>query len=281
MKHLFPGATGHFSLIQGCYWMTYCILISFSSLYLLDRGFTNTQIGLLLGIAGLTAAILQPFVGAKGDHLKVLSLRQFTSLPIAAMILCGVGLFLVPAKPVQAALYMVLLVLLQLLTPLIYSLGMDCLNNHIELNFGLARGIGGGTYALASAVCGSLAAALGARVIPLVLVVAVALMLAFTFTFRQGGPVKSTLPKPDALPQSDGTPFLKKYPQVLPLLIGVILLYTSHNVIMNFPYQIVRSLGCGSAEMGHYLTLQSLLAIPAMSSSPCCSSGPPAAPGCA
>ena len=208
MKHLFPGATGHFSLIQGCYWMTYCILISFSSLYLLDRGFTNTQIGLLLGIAGLTAAILQPFVGAKGDHLKVLSLRQFTSLPIAAMILCGVGLFLVPAKPVQAALYMVLLVLLQLLTPLIYSLGMDCLNNHIELNFGLARGIGGGTYALASAVCGSLAAALGARVIPLVLVVAVALMLAFTFTFRQGGPVKSTLPKPDALPQSDGTPFL-------------------------------------------------------------------------
>ena len=70
MKHLFPGATGHFSLIQGCYWMTYCILISFSSLYLLDRGFTNTQIGLLLGIAGLTAAILQPFVGAKGDHLK-------------------------------------------------------------------------------------------------------------------------------------------------------------------------------------------------------------------
>ena len=149
MKHLFPGATGHFSLIQGCYWMTYCILISFSSLYLLDRGFTNTQIGLLLGIAGLTAAILQPFVGAKGDHLKVLSLRQFTSLPIAAMILCGVGLLLVPAKPVQAALYMVLLVLLQLLTPLIYSLGMDCLNNHIELNFGLARGIGGGTYAKA------------------------------------------------------------------------------------------------------------------------------------
>lgn len=33
------------------------------------------------------------------------------------MILCGVGLLLVPAKPVQAALYMVLLVLLQLLTP--------------------------------------------------------------------------------------------------------------------------------------------------------------------
>ena len=99
MKKLFPGATGHFSLIQGCYWMTYCILISFSSLYLLDRGFTNTQIGLLLGVSGLTAAVLQPFVGAKGDHLKVLSLRQFTSIPIAVMILCGAGLFSSPPSP--------------------------------------------------------------------------------------------------------------------------------------------------------------------------------------
>ena len=140
MKHLFPGATGHFSLIQGCYWMTYCILISFSSLYLLDRGFTNTQIGLLLGVAGLTAAILQPFVGAKGDHLKVLSLRQFTSLPIAAMILCGVGLFLVPAKPVQAALYMVLLVLLQLLMD-ITPFGYD---NDLEFCQVLAKEVGVG-----------------------------------------------------------------------------------------------------------------------------------------
>ena len=40
MKHLFPGATGHFSLIQGCYWMTYCILISYSRMYLLDRVFS-------------------------------------------------------------------------------------------------------------------------------------------------------------------------------------------------------------------------------------------------
>lgn len=180
------------------------------------------------------------------------------------MILCGVGLFLVPAKPVQAALYMVLLVLLQLLTPLIYSLGMDCLNNHIELNFGLARGHR--RRDLCPGLCrlrlpgrcpggqGHPPGPGGRR----------GAHAGLYLHLPPGRPVKSTLPKPDALPQSDGTPFLKKYPQVLPLLIGVILLYTSHNVIMNFPYQIVRSLGCGSAEMGHYLTLQSLMDIPAM-----------------
>ena len=45
--------TSHYAWIQGCYWMAYCILLFFSSVYLLDQGFSNTQIGLLLGLSGL------------------------------------------------------------------------------------------------------------------------------------------------------------------------------------------------------------------------------------
>ena len=74
--------TSHYAWIQGCYWMAYCILLSFSSVYLLDQGFSNTQIGLLLGLSGLLTALLQPFVGARADHLKVLSLGQFAALLI-------------------------------------------------------------------------------------------------------------------------------------------------------------------------------------------------------
>ena len=43
--------TSHYAWIQGCYWMAYCILLSFSSVYLLDQGFSNTQICLLLGLS--------------------------------------------------------------------------------------------------------------------------------------------------------------------------------------------------------------------------------------
>ena len=31
-------ATPRYTLLQGLYWMVYCILVSFSSVYLLDRG---------------------------------------------------------------------------------------------------------------------------------------------------------------------------------------------------------------------------------------------------
>ena len=141
--------TSHYAWIQGCYWMAYCILLSFSSVYLLDQGFSNTQIGLLLGLSGLLTALLQPFVGARADHLKVLSLGQFAALLILAMLLCTGGLFLLPGQAVQGGLFLSLLILLQLLTSLLYALGMDCVNQGMPLNFGLARGVGAGSYALA------------------------------------------------------------------------------------------------------------------------------------
>ena len=115
--------TSHYSWIQGCFWMAYCILLSFSSVYLLDQGFSNTQIGLLLGLSGLLTALLQPFVGARADHLKVLSLGQFAALLILAMLLCTGGLLLLPGQTVHVGRFLSRLSLLQLLTSLLYALG--------------------------------------------------------------------------------------------------------------------------------------------------------------
>ena len=161
MKKLFATATPHYAWIQASYWMAYCILFSFSSLYLLDRGLTNGEIGLLLGLAGALASLLQPWVGARGDRLRRLSLGQFAGALVAAMGLCAVGLLLFPGKGAQAGLYLGLLVLLHLLAPLLYALGMDCVNNQVSLNFGLARGMGGMSFALVSGLCGWVTALAG------------------------------------------------------------------------------------------------------------------------
>ena len=74
---------------------------------------------LLLGLAGALASLLQPWVGARGDRLRRLSLGQFAGALVAAMGLCAVGLLLFPGKGAQAGLYLGLLVLLHLLAPLL------------------------------------------------------------------------------------------------------------------------------------------------------------------
>lgn len=115
---------------------------------------------------------------ARADHLKVLSLGQFAALLILAMLLCTGGLLLLPGQTVQGGLFLSLLILLQLLTSLLYALGMDCVNQGMPLNFGLARGVGAGSYALASTLCGSAAAAFGPKCIPVLLGGATLLLLA-------------------------------------------------------------------------------------------------------
>ena len=66
-----PNATPQFTLIQGLYWMAYCILVSFSSVYLLERGFSNSQIGLLISVSSILSAVLQPVAAARADRLAL------------------------------------------------------------------------------------------------------------------------------------------------------------------------------------------------------------------
>ena len=43
--------TAQYALIQALYWMSFCMIFAYASVYLLDRGFSNTAIGLLIGIS--------------------------------------------------------------------------------------------------------------------------------------------------------------------------------------------------------------------------------------
>ena len=47
-KNLTPG----YSFIQGFFWMSFAAIMGFSSLYLLESGYTNTQIGMIIAVAG-------------------------------------------------------------------------------------------------------------------------------------------------------------------------------------------------------------------------------------
>ena len=125
-------------------------------------------------------------------------------------------------------------------------------------------GMGGMSFALVSALCGWVTALVGPGIIPLLLLFAALLLGSATVTFRHGDPAVRTLSNVQTMPIKPAQPFLKKYPQCLPLLIGAILLCTSHNVLATFCLQIVQPLGGTGEEMGQVLTLQGIMDIPAM-----------------
>lgn len=255
--------TLRYTFLQGSYWACYCVIITFSSVYLLAKGFSNAQIGVLMSVSGVLATLLQPVLSRKADHLRRMSLRQFSALLVVVELALGLLLFLLPGLFFQRVLYSLLVILVQLLMPLCSSLGMACLNQGISLNFGVARGAGSITYGLASAICGQLVLVLGESSVPLALTVLHLLFLASVLLFRLHGPEHPSAQAEEA-PEQKGASRPGQYRHLFWVLVGSCLLFLSHNLLNTFAFQIVQPLGGDSGSMGSMLFLQSLWELPTM-----------------
>ena len=257
-------ATFHYSLIQGLFWALYCALVCFSSVYLLEKGFSNSQIGIFISLSSVLSALLQPVAAARADRMVRFTLRQITALLLVVMVLGGAALLVLPGKILQAGLYMALLILLQIVLPFMSSLGMDCINHGTPLNFGLARGVGVTSCGIASSAMGVLVARYGVQVIPLAAVLSAILMALAAQTFRKADPLPDTVRERTEEAKTSLLTFLRAYPGLPLLLLGLCMLHTSHNTLNSYPYQIVQALGGTSVESGMVVTIQCIVDIPIM-----------------
>ena len=58
------------------YWMGFSVLGTFTSVFLLSRDFTNGEIGMVLSLANLLAALVQPFLASFADRMTRVRLSQ-------------------------------------------------------------------------------------------------------------------------------------------------------------------------------------------------------------
>lgn len=122
--------TAGYACIQSSYWLSFSAVMGFTSLYLLDAGFTNTEIGIIIAIAGLISAVLQPLFARYADKPKSPSLKKIILLVTAVLLLMSLTLFFLYRGSVllNGIFYGGCIMLLQLLLPLINSLGMEVVN---------------------------------------------------------------------------------------------------------------------------------------------------------
>ena len=60
--------TARYGLIHGAYWASYAAIAAYVNLYLLEMGFSSGAIGLLIALAGLLSALLQPLAASYADR---------------------------------------------------------------------------------------------------------------------------------------------------------------------------------------------------------------------
>ena len=85
--------TRPYACIQALYWMYFAAIMSFSGFFLLDGGFSNTQIGIIAAAAGIISALLQPVLASYADRPDSPSLKKLIQIFYMIQLLLGVGLF--------------------------------------------------------------------------------------------------------------------------------------------------------------------------------------------
>lgn len=257
--------TTRYAFIQCFFWMTFGEVIGFASVYLLDCGYSNTQIGILIAVAGGFSAILQPVLAGYADRRRSPSLKILISILLVLQLTLGILLLAVYHRSslLTGGFYACSLMLMQALTPLVNALGMESINQEKKLNFGVARGIGSVGFAVMVYAVGAAVDGMGTVVLPVSLIIVSGILLAGMLLFPFQKVPKTTA---GAMEEGKGNPFLffQKYKRFGVTLIGCILAYISHVLLNSFTFQIVESKGGGSTEMGTAMAMASLVELPTM-----------------
>lgn len=283
--------TIRYAWLQGGFWMSFCVVFNYAGVFLLSKGYSNSEIGVIIAVAGLVSVFLQPFVAGLSDRYEKLTLRRLI-LGLSVIMLLAGALLIIPGLHLlwNALFYSVLLAVLQVLTPLVNAIGMECINRGISVNFGLARGIGSVSYALISFLAGELIERFSATLIPFLVIVCYLLVFAaaYIFCFPISGTKRAGQAQTDRKPvrgQAEQNPsyeeqngesfredaaaaaeqsFFASYRRFFILLAGISLLFICHNMLNNYLFQIMTYHHGGSSEMGIAAAISAVLELPTM-----------------
>ena len=256
--------TFKYIVIQIGMWAMYAPLMGYTSVFLLAKGFSNTEVGIISGLGCIISAVLQAMVSSYADRENSKSVKalliMFTALQIAlAVVLLAIGNNFVLAIGV---IFGALIAIMQLMVPLTNSMAMEMMNQGKLINYGAARGTASMVYAILVNTMGAFAKGNNLSIVPIATMLSAAILLVGTvlFPFKKApGSVEEELKS-----ETDTRPFLVKYPRVALFVIGAICAYVGHNLINVFLFQIVSLKGGNHVNMGVCLSLAAVFEIPVM-----------------
>lgn len=254
--------------VQGLYWMVFCPIASYASVYLLSKDFSNQRIGWVIAISNVLAIVLQPALGALIDRVRRIPLKAVMTILSLMCMLMLVGVILLhPGMAGTAILYMGIIALLLSMQPLVTSLTFRYINAGHDISFGVTRSAGSICFAVLSPLLGILVDRNSTAILPVagLILFAVYLLVVQSLPKVDSGTLTPQITEKErqASEASAGVGFLRRYDRFVPFLIGIACLFIFHSIINNFLPQIVVSAGGRETDIGVSLTIAALFEMPA------------------
>ena len=256
----------HYILMQAGFWAMFAAICCYQAALLLGRGFSNSQVGLIMSVRCLAGIFFQPLLGGFADRHPRLPLKFIVALSLFLSFFAGLPLIFYPGMGLAGTLIVfVILGALEISSyPLMDAMAIQYINAGVPIRYSLGRGIGSFSYAVFGALLGLQAGRWGVEstlITHAFLVAAECVIVAFYPTFRPASPSQAqTTPPPR--PHSALT-LLRTHPKFSLMLAGIFLGLTAYMPLVNFLINIIVSRGGDSTSLGGALFLMAASELPA------------------
>ncbi len=249
-------ATFVYTLINILYYGAYAFIFLFLSIYMLDNGFQNSEIGMLMATGFIVSVFLQQVIAAAADKAKKITVSEILAAGFFLIILINIALlFLHGRSMLLCVLYCAQIIIIMSVQPCLNALNFQMINYQYKTNYGVARSMGSMSYAVVSAVVGQLLGGFGNSVLQYGVILLGSLLIAVllgldlklkseSHRLKDGGTTGRRKSEISYLQ------FIRKYSPFMLFIVGCTLLYYSYATLNNYLYQVMEPMGYSRADYG-------------------------------
>ena len=255
-----------YALLQGFYWMGLGAAVGYCAVFLQGRGYSNSQLGLVMALGYIVSLLLSPALASLVDSAKRVGVFHVSWVLLMAQVLSLLCLILLPGRSIAVSvLYVLYIAACVCGNPMLTQLSIELCRCGKPVNYAAARGVGSVFYAVGMLLLGRLAGRCGSFVLPYAGLTILLLQAAALAGLSLSG-VRSALPaagREKAAAVSLGR-FIRENRRFCVLLLGTALIYFTHNLTNNFLINVVRRVGGDTGSMGAICFFMAALEFPVM-----------------
>lgn len=257
--------TLRYIVINATYFAVYSGIHAYASVFLLEKGFSNTLIGITLALANILSVIFQPLVAGLIDKQGKLTNRN-VSMASTALLLAGSVLLLIIKSGIVAIfiifalIYMVQMVYQPIITAMYFE--YEAAGCHIY--YGLARGLGSCGFAVVSVFTGMAIGRFGVTILMILDIIFLSIALVVLYFFKKPAVQAPETTSETEVAHNNLFVFIRTYPAFMLFVAGAVCFFFAHNAINDYMIQIITPLGGTEAQMGAAVFIAALLELPTM-----------------
>lgn len=249
-----------YNILHILFWMISCCINGFVAIYLKSKGLDNTLIGIVTGSSCILITLISPFVTSLLNKIQSLTIPKLITclLSVASIVFLMISYLSLPAGLIMLC-YIYILTAFLSCVPLVSTIAMNYIAQGVEVNFGLARGMGSVSYATSAVVLSNFVEWFDPNVLSVLFLCGVICLLIVVNTFPDYHEEKHEVKK-----SGNVLTIIKKYKLLFVILLGWSFTFSASTSLSTYLINVVEHLGGNTMIYGFTVFAMAASEMPAM-----------------